>query len=77
MRTFLTLAISRPIVLRGLLYAATVGPVLIALNHFDSILAGDIDAVRAIKITLTPIVPYVVSTLSSVQAIRRSCAAGR
>ena len=37
---------------------------------FDAILEGDIDGKRLWKMVLTPLVPYAVSTLSSVSAIR-------
>lgn len=70
--TRLEVACSRPVVVRALGYLVVVGGILVALNHGDAILAGDIDRVRAIKILLTPIVPYVVSTLSSVAAIREA-----
>jgi hypothetical protein len=58
------------VVRRGLLYLVVVGSVLIAINHGDAILRGEIDGVRWLKMLLTPVVPYVVSTLSSVSAIR-------
>lgn len=66
----LAVASSSPVVRRGLLYLVVVGSVLIAINHGDAILRGEIDGVRWLKMLLTPVVPYVVSTLSSVSAIR-------
>jgi hypothetical protein len=63
-------ASSDPVVRRALLYLVVVGSVLIAINHGDAILRGEIDGVRWLKMLLTPVVPYVVSTLSSVSAIR-------
>ena len=74
--TRLEIALSRSVVLRALGYLVVVGGLLVAINHGDAILAGDIDSTRAIKILVTPFVPYVVSTLSSVSA-RRAAAAGR
>jgi len=47
-----------------------VGMILISINHGDAILRGDITNVRVLKIALTVMVPYAVSTLSSVGAIR-------
>jgi hypothetical protein len=47
-----------------------VGGILVAINHGDAILHGEIDRVRWVKMFLTPVVPYLVSTLSSVSAIR-------
>lgn len=62
---------------RALGYGVVVGAVLIAINHGDAILRGDLDSVRMLKMGLTVFVPYTVSTLSSVQAMRASAATGR
>ena len=70
MRSWLTLALSRSVVRRGLGYALVVGAVLIAINHGDALLRGDVDATRWLKMGLTVLVPYTVSTLSSVGALR-------
>ena len=48
--------------------AAVVGVVLIAINHGSAIFAGEITRLRLIQICLTIVVPYVVSTISSVAA---------
>jgi hypothetical protein len=66
------LATSPEVVRRALGYACVVGAILIAINHADALLRGEIDAVRGIKMGLTVLVPYTVSTLSSVQALRGS-----
>jgi hypothetical protein len=66
---FLRLAFSPAVVRRGLFYAVVVGPILIAINHFDAIARGDVDAVRLAKMGLTLLVPYLVSTFSSVGAM--------
>jgi len=58
------------IVQRALKYAIVVGAVLIAINHGDALLRGDLDAVRLFRIGLTVVVLYCVSTASSVEAIR-------
>ena len=55
---------------RALKYAIVVGAVLIAINHGDALLRGDLDAVRLFRIGLTVVVPYCVSTASSIEAIR-------
>lgn len=68
--SWLELATSGPVVRRALAYAVIVGSVLIAINHGDAILKGQFDSGRALKGALTICVPYVVSTLSSVQALR-------
>lgn len=56
---------------RALLYAAVVGAILIAINHGDALLAGRLERGRALRMALTVLVPYVVSTLSSVGALRQ------
>ena len=65
------IARSRPVVRRALGYAVVVGAILITINHADALLRGDVDTVRALKMGLTVLVPYAVSTLSSVQALRQ------
>jgi hypothetical protein len=75
MQEWLTVALERGIVLRACKYAVVVGAVLITINHGDALLAGEVDARRLLKIGLTVLVPYVVSTLSSVGttlALRRA-----
>ena len=59
------------VVRRAASYGVVVGAILIALNHGDALLRGDVDAVRLVKMLLTPFVPYFVSTLSSVAALRK------
>ena len=50
-------------------YALIVGPVLVAINQGDAILAGTVNGVGLFKIGLTMVVPYMVSTFSSVGVI--------
>lgn len=69
MSGWLAVATRRSVVIRGLKYAAGVGAILIAINHWDAILAGDLAPGRLIKMGLTVMVPYLVSTASSVGAI--------
>jgi hypothetical protein len=52
------------------MFAVGVGAVLIAINHGDALLAGEMTRGRWWKAGLTVLVPYCVSTLSSVGAIR-------
>jgi len=66
---WLHLARSRPIVHRATKYAIGVGTVLIAINHGDALLHGDVSAGRIFRMILTVTVPYAVSTASSVGAI--------
>ncbi len=63
-------AIEPAIMRRALKYAVVVGTILISINHGDALLQGDITTARLLKMGLTVIVPYLVSTLSSVGAIR-------
>ena len=67
---FLVLAFSPRVVRRALLYALVVGAILIAINHGDALIAGHVGAERWWKMGLTVLVPYTVSTLSSVGALR-------
>ena len=66
------LAFEARVARRALGFAVVVGSVLIAINHGDAILAGDVSAGRILKMGLTVLVPYAVSTLSSVMAMRGS-----
>jgi len=68
MKRFLVTAIQPTIVRRATLYALVVGPVLVFINHGDAILAGQVSARRVWKMAITFLVPYVVSTLSSMSA---------
>jgi hypothetical protein len=65
------LAKDATIVRRAVSVAAVVGSVLIMINHGDAILRGDLSPARVFRMALTILVPYCVSTYSSVQALRR------
>ncbi|MGW8265973.1 MAG: nitrate/nitrite transporter NrtS [Longimicrobiales bacterium] len=54
---------------RGLKFAVVVGAVLIAINHSDAIIRGELQPSNYLKMGLTVVVPYVVSVLSSVGAM--------
>jgi len=71
-RQWCALALTPSVVRRGLAYAVIVGAVLIVINHGDAILRGEVSAGRAWRMALTVMVPYVVSTLSSVGAMRKT-----
>ena len=64
------LALRPSTVKRALKYAVVVGIILISINHGDALLNGDFSRDRLFKMALTLVVPYVVSTLSSVGAMR-------
>jgi hypothetical protein len=67
---WLRMATRYSVVRRALGYAVVVGSILIAINHGDAVLAGTVDDNRVFKMALTVLVPYCVSTLSSVGALR-------
>ena len=56
------------VVRRALGFAVVVGALLITINHGDALVAGEVTARRLLKMGLTVLVPYCVSTLSSVGA---------
>lgn len=76
MAEWLRLAVSPSVARRAMLYAVVVGSILIAINHGDAILRGEISAGRFARMLLTVCVPYVVSTLSSVGALRARTSPG-
>lgn len=67
---FFRLATDRGVVLRAARVAAIVGTLIGAINYGDRALAGDLALRDLLKIALTYLVPYCVSTWSAVQAIR-------
>lgn len=69
MNEWLTLAGSPRIVRRALKYAIGVGAVLIAINHGDALLRGDVSGTRIFRMILTVAVPYCVSTASAVSSV--------
>jgi len=68
-KEWLRLAASAPVRRRALRYAVVVGAILITINHGDAILRGDLPLGRLLRIGLTLMVPYLVSTFSSVGAM--------
>jgi hypothetical protein len=66
------LAASPSVMRRAVCFALVVGSVLAAINHGDAILDGSLTATQVWKIGLTYLVPYTVSTLSSVGALRHA-----
>lgn len=72
--TFMRLARRGDVVFRSIVTSVVVGAVLIAINHGMCIASGRFTADGAhncwLSCGLTLIVPYVVSTVSSVLAIR-------
>ena len=72
--SFLSVAARPDIVRRALGYAIVVGAILITINHGDALLAGQVSRGQVLKMLLTVLVPYCVSTASSVGAIRNQSA---
>jgi hypothetical protein len=70
------LACRRSVVRRALLAAGVVGCLQIAINRGDALLVGDVTPRRIVKMILTASVPYMVSTFSSVGALRNALARG-
>ena len=66
MTEWLQFAIKPSVVRRALRYALGVGMLLIAINHGDAIVRGDVSLARALRMVLTMMVPYAVSTASSI-----------
>lgn len=69
MNAWISLCTSRPVVRRAALSALVVGTVLILINHGEAVLHGNIDGPLILRMGLTVIVPYVVSTVSSVSTL--------
>jgi hypothetical protein len=69
LRDWVRLARHGSVVRRGLKFAVVVGSILIAINHGDAILAGELTRTNYVKMALTVVVPYVVSVLSSLGAM--------
>ena len=73
MRTveFIKVALLKDVVFMVLKVSFIVGSILALINHGDAILEGALTHENLHKIVLTFLVPYCVSTYSSVKAIQR------
>ena len=71
-RSPLSVACDARVVRRSLKIAVIVGTVLMAINHGDTIMFGEMSARDWAKCTLTFLVPYGVSTVTSVLAAREA-----
>ena len=67
---FWSIALRRDVVRRALKAAIFVGIILIAINHGDALITLEIDGLSLAKMLLTLMVPYCVSTYSSVRTIQ-------
>jgi uncharacterized membrane protein len=69
MKIWLTLCLTKPVMRRAAWTALIVGTILILINHGNAILMGEVDRTRIFQMCLTAIVPYIVSTVSSVSTL--------
>jgi hypothetical protein len=69
MQEFLRHCVEKKVVFRALKFTFIVGTILIIINYGDAILRGSLTPLQVFKMALTVVVPYVVSTVSSVGAI--------
>lgn len=69
MKEWLRIAATPSIRRRATRVALVVGAILIAINHGDALLRGDLGLGRLLKIALTVVVPYLVSTYAGVSAL--------
>ena len=72
MRDWLQLAFSGNVVRRALIMAGIVGPVLVLINQGEYLLDSSSGSFSWTKLVLTFLVPYIVSMVSSVTAIRQT-----
>ena len=70
--SWLQLALQPAVVKRGIKFGLAVGAILIFINHGDAVLAGAFTPMLWFKMGLTVLVPYMVSTASSVSAQREA-----
>ena len=67
-RRYISLATDSSIVKRGLMFSVVVGSILVLINHGDRLNPDDLATIPVYKVCLTYLVPYIVSSLSSIQA---------
>lgn len=68
MSQWLSLALERAVLRRAIRVMAVVGTILMTINYGDIIIAGELESQHIFKIALTYLVPFMVSTYSSVAA---------
>lgn len=69
---FLKIATSRRVVLKSLKVSVVVGSLLAIINHSGAILDWDLSFETIIKILLSYLVPYLVSTYSAATTIQNN-----
>ncbi len=68
MKQRLNIALQPKVVRTATRFALIVGPTLVMINHGDTIIAGEMTTIDWLKSAITMLVPYTVSTLSSISA---------
>ena len=71
MHKYLAIALSNEVAVTALRLALVVGTILALINHGAEILQGTLTKGNIYQIALTYLVPYSVSTYSSVKAIQK------
>lgn len=72
MKTWLRTAFEKEIVVTGLWVSLFVGTILIIINYGDMMVRGGLHTTHFLKIGLTYLVPYCVSTYSAVKTELRN-----
>jgi len=70
MKQHLNIACQPKVIRTAPRFALIVGPVLVAINHGDAIINASMHTETWLKSGLTMVVPYIVSTLSSISAYK-------
>ena len=68
---YFEIAMSRPILLRSLIIALFVGAILCLINHGACLLNDKFNKMCLIQAVMTAFVPFLVSLISSVYALRK------
>ena len=70
MQTWISTACQQTILFRAIKIAGVVGTLLMIINHGDRLIAGAMEPIHWLKVILTYLVPYFVSTYSSLATYR-------
>ena len=65
-------ALEPAVVKRAVKYALVVGVILVLINYLDILIVGTLEPAMLLKMLLNFVVPYLVSTSSSVAVIKES-----
>ena len=72
MGTWISTALEPAVVRRAMKYSVVVGAILVLINYLDIFLAGAVEPGMIPKMLLNFVVPYLVSTSSSVATLKES-----